>query len=105
MSKYHNIKTEIDGHKFDSLKEGRHYVFLKTREKLGEIEGLELQPRFDLVINKMKCGFYRADFLYLDKRTGEQIVEDVKSKPTMTTVYRLKKKLVKALYNIDIVEV
>jgi len=103
MSKYHNIKTEIDGHKFDSLKEGRHYVFLKTREKLGEIEGLELQPRFNLVVNKMKCGFYKADFLYTDRRTGEQIVEDVKG--VKTAVYNLKKKLVKALYNIDIVEV
>jgi hypothetical protein len=37
--------------------------------------------------------------------TGEQVTEDVKSKATKTAVYQLKKKLVKALYGVDIVEV
>jgi len=33
------------------------------------------------------------------------VVEDVKSKATKTAVYQLKKKLVKALYGVEIVEV
>jgi len=37
--------------------------------------------------------------------TGEVVVEDVKSPATKTAVYCLKKKLIKALYDIEIVEV
>jgi hypothetical protein len=38
-------------------------------------------------------------------RNGRRVVEDCKSKPTMTPVYRLKKKLVAALHGIEIHEV
>ena len=37
--------------------------------------------------------------------TSILMVEDVKSPATKTAVYRLKKKLVKALYGIEIIEV
>jgi hypothetical protein len=54
------------------------------------------------VNNQVICT-YTADFRY--EESGEAIVEDVKSRPTMTQVYRLKKKLMKAIYDIDIKEV
>lgn len=51
---------------------------------------IELQPRYGLMVNSHKLGFYRADFRYEVIATGVQVVEDVKSK---------------ALYGIEIVEV
>lgn len=100
MSKYKAVKVEIDGIKFDSKKEGRRYRQLKLLEKAGEISNLSLQPRFDLIVNGAKCGFYKADFKYTEN--GKEVIEDVKG--MLTPVYRLKKKLVKAIYNIDIFE-
>jgi hypothetical protein len=55
-------------------------------------------------VNGQKLGFYRGDFRY--RHNGVTVLEDVKSAFTAKIpVYRLKKKLVKALYGIDIVEV
>ena len=74
-------------------------------ERARLISEIELQPRYNLVVNEQKIGFYKADFRYRVTETGAVVVEDVTSPATRTQVYRLKKKLVKALYNIDIVEV
>ena len=51
MSKYKAKKCVIDGIKFDSLKEGRRYRALKLLERAGEVQNLELQPRYDLIVN------------------------------------------------------
>lgn len=102
MNKYRAVKTIIDGIKFDSKKEGRRYQDLKILEKSGHVKDLELQPRYDLIINGVKCGFYKADFRYIDTTRNILIVEDVKG--MLTPVYRLKKKLMKAIHNIDIFE-
>jgi hypothetical protein len=56
-------------------------------------------------LSHYQLGFYKADFRYEVIATGEVVVEDVKSTATKTAVYCLKKKLVKALYDIEIVEV
>jgi len=99
-SKYGAVKATVDGIKFDSAKEAARYQVLKTLERTGHIQSLILQPRFDLVINDIKCGFYKADFEYVNN--GERIIEDVKG--MKTPIYNLKKKLVKAIHNIDIYE-
>jgi|SRR5262245_39878444 len=105
-SKYHNQKTEYLGIHFDSRKEAGRHQELLYMHRAGIIRDLELQPRYDLVVNGQKIGFYRADFRYEIVATGNVVVEDVKGgAATKTPVYQLKKKLVKALYNIDIVEV
>lgn len=101
-SKYRNIRTVVDGIRFDSKKEALRYSGLKLMERAGAISNLELQPSLDLIVNGMKCGFYKADFSYLDVRTGEAILEDVKG--FKTPIYRLKKKLVKAIHGIEIFE-
>jgi len=101
-SKYRAIPVEIDGIRFASQAEGRRYAQLKMLEKAGLISRLELQPSFKCVIdNKLVCT-YRADFSYFDK--SSRVVEDVKG--MKTPVYRLKKKLVEALYpGVKITEV
>ena len=104
MNKYNARKVMVDGHTFDSIKESQRYVQLKLMLRAGKITDLELQPRYDIDVNGKRICFYKADFRYVEN--GKTVVEDVKS--TMTAklpVYRLKKKLVKACHDVDIVEV
>lgn len=105
QSKYLNKKTELHGVTFDSQKEAGRYQELLWMERAGLIRNIELQPRYDLIVNGKKCGFYKADFRYEETATGAIVTEDVKHPMTRTAVYALKKKLVKALYDIDIIEV
>lgn len=104
--KYGNHKTEYDGIKFDSKAEADRYKVLKALEIQGIIKGLELQKPYKLCKGRWNNGkpfsiSYIADFVYsLD---GEIIVEDVKG--FRTEAYQLKKKLMKAVYGIEIVEV
>ncbi len=99
-NKYKAIKTVVDGITFDSKKEASRYGQLKLLVRAGTISELKLQPRFDLIINDCKCGFYKADFDYIEN--GKRVIEDVKG--MKTPVYNLKKKLIKAIYGIEIFE-
>lgn len=98
-------RTPLDGHVFDSRREADEYAKLRLRELAGEISDLELQPRFDLVVNGVKVCFYKADFRY--REGGAVRVIDVKSAWTKKDkVYRLKRKLMAACFpEIDVVEV
>jgi hypothetical protein len=99
--KYHNKRTTVDGITFSSKKEAGRYIDLKRMEQAGVIRNLKLQPRFRIEHNGVHACDYVADFEYcLD---GKIIREDVKG--IKTPMYRLKKKLVKAFYNIEIVEI
>lgn len=102
MSKYHARRTEMDGIMFDSAAEARRYGELRLMERAGLVTGLELQPCYPITVNGTRVGLYRADFRYQDSN-GQQVIEDVKG--VRTPVYRLKKKLVEALYDIEITEV
>lgn len=109
--KYRNEKVKYDGHTFDSQKECQRYIELKLLNRAGEIRDLRLQYKFILQDGyefqgkKIKAITYIADFVYWDVRKGCMIVEDVKSEPTKTPVYRLKKKLFEYKYRIPIKEV
>lgn len=99
FSKYHNVKTEINGINFDSKKEGARYLELSMLEKAGKIQHLELQKRFEIVPKKYenkRARYYVADFVY--EENGKKIIEDVKSKATQTPVFSLKWALMKVLY-------
>jgi hypothetical protein len=100
--KYSNVKCEYDGIKFDSLREMRRYKHNLLRLQAGEITEIELQPRFDIIINGKFCGFYKGDFK-LTLPNGDIVIED--SKGMKTVVYNLKKKIIQAMYSITIVEV
>ncbi len=102
-SKYRNRKTLYQGIWFHSQKEANRYQQLTLLEQAGEISHIELQPRYNIVVNNQKICFYKADFLYRVVATGKQVVEDVKG--VRTKEYSLKKKLVEALYEIEIIEI
>ena len=112
-NKYHAQCRTVDGIRFDSKHEARRYEYLKLLAVAGEISALEIQPEFVITVvelwrddgRRVDCGRYRADFRYIDMQTGEVVVEDTKSGPTKTTAYRLRKRLVQAIYGVTIREV
>lgn len=115
-AKYRNTPTErvtASGAvlHFDSQKEARRYDHLTIRQKAGEIHDLRLQVDFTLQEaytdpegRRVRAIRYRADFTYRE-RDGRLVVEDVKSKPTRTREYLIKRKLMKERRGIDITEV
>lgn len=106
LSKHRNVKVEIDGIVFDSLKESRRYQHLYQAQKMGLIRQLKVHPKFDLMINGLKICTYEADFSYFHLGVSRQAIEDVKSEATRTApVYRLKKKLMKAILGINVNEI
>ena len=105
-NKYRNVTTERDGVMFASKKEAARYQELKVQQHAGWIRDLIVQPRFPLIVNEVKIAVYIADFQYVECETGQTVVEDCKGgRGTITPVYRLKKKLMFALYLLDVVEV
>ena len=134
-SKYHNKPTERVTPSgavlhFDSQKEARRYDHLAALEQAGQIRDLRLQVDFtlqeaytDTEGRRVRAIRYRADFTYRRKPCwptqpmdpGEfadkmewdwpLVVEDVKSRPTRTKEYLLKRKMLKDKLGIDITEV
>lgn len=102
MSKYRNVRTELDGYKFDSKREAGRYAELKILARAGLARDLAVHPVYPIEVNGFPICKYEADFFYRDER-GLPHVEDVKG--VRTDVYRIKKKLVKALLGIEIQEV
>ena len=115
-AKYRNTPTErvtASGAvlRFDSQKEARRYDHLTLRQQAGEIHDLRLQVDFTLQEaytdqegRRVRAIRYRADFTYRE-RDGGLVVEDVKSRPTRTKEYSIKKKMLKDRFGIDITEV
>jgi hypothetical protein len=107
VSKYGNEKVRVDGLKFQSVREAKHYVALKAMERTGMIASLQMQVPYVLVPSVILNGRkkpdlkYYADFFYVDKE-GIHVV-DVKG--AKTAVYRIKKHLMKYQYNIEIEEI
>lgn len=106
-SKYGAVKQIYDGHRFDSIKEMNRYKELKLLESAGEISDLHLQYRFTLIesqkgkIRNERPLTYVADFWYV--KDGEVVVEDVKGMKTKE--YIIKRKLMKYLLGIEVVEI
>lgn len=108
--KYGNRKVTLDGHTFDSKREACRYGELKFLERAGQITGLELQPRFELIPKQRRADGkperaceYVADFRYTDTRTGQIVIEDAKGMRTRD--YIVKRKLMLQVHGISVREV
>ena len=101
-TKYHNVKTIVDGITFDSKKEARRYSDLKLLLRAGEVIKFSRQPEF-VVIEKFqnrwtgeaeRANKYRADFAVKFKGADHWVIEDIKGgKGTQTKDFLLKRKL------------
>lgn len=104
VRKYRNKPTTFAGIQFDSKREASRYQALRLLERNGEVRNIRRQVTYNLVVEgKLVCK-YRADFVYEELRKGvwAEVVEDVKG--YRTPMYRLKKKLLKAIYGFDVRE-
>lgn len=90
-SKYHSIKTMVDGIVFDSKAEAWRYDELKLLLHCGEIRSFGCQPSFVIGTGIR----YRPDFIVCDK-DGRIWVEDVKG--VETAAFKIKKKMFKEKY-------
>ena len=121
--KYNNTKVQTpNGEIFDSVKEYKRWISLRTMQDKGQISDLQRQVKFELVPSqwepverygrygqRLKDGkkcvetavTYTADFVYKDK-DGNQIVEDVKG--VRDAKYVIKRKLMLYLKGIKILE-
>ena len=113
-AKYGNRFTYVDGIRFASKREAERYRELTLLLAAGEITNLELQVRYPLVVHRVGAelgrgaplagvviGHYVADFTYAD-RDGIGHVEDAKG--YRTALYKLKKRMVEAIYGILVEE-
>lgn len=107
-SKYRAVPVQSPDGYFHSTKEYRKWCELKLLERAGKIESLQRQCPVPIFVTQVGTGGkvhvcnWFADFQYRDCETNEWITEDCKG--FRTKEYRLKKKLVEALYNIEIKE-
>jgi hypothetical protein len=102
-SKYNNVKTTVDGITFDSKAEAKYYQNLKLLEMAGEVEGVELQTPFALTVSGFLICTYRSDFTFTTRKDKKFHVVDCKG--VRTKDFILKKKLMRAIYGIEIEEV
>lgn len=103
--KYNAAGRWIDGAFFDSKAEADRYLQLRQMQARGMIDQLERQVPYPCRVNGQLVCTYLADFRYRIKprQLGQRvIVEEVKG--SVLDAYRIKKKLVEALYPIEIME-
>jgi hypothetical protein len=108
MTKYHAIKTTVDGIKFDSKAEARRWaelVHLQNNEKIAALErqvAFELAPGVKLHGEKRKRPpiRYVADFTYFEYATNSEVIEDTKGQDTPMS--RLKRHLMKVVHGMDV---
>lgn len=106
MTKYKAKRTTVDGVNFASKREAIHYALLRRREAIGEIRGLELQPRFPIVVDGRQVRYpgsnrpmtYVGDFAYFED--NQRRVIDVKG--VDTTASKIKRALVEHIYRIKV---
>jgi hypothetical protein len=99
-NKYKAEPTIVDNIRFASKHEANRWCELRLLERAGKITDLWRQVSFPIDINGVHITTYRSDFTYWDG--PRYIVEDAKG--VKTEVYKLKKKLMAALYKITILE-
>ena len=104
ITKYRNRRVYVDGQTFDSKKECDRWRYLCKAQQAGEIKNLKRQGKFKFnVFGHHICDFV-ADFVY--ERNRAQVVEDVKSPATRKNrAYRIKAKLMRAVFGVEILEV
>lgn len=102
-NKYKARAVVTEEGRFASRKEYADWCALKLQEKQGTITHLQRQVRFPLTINDQLICTFIADAVFFDRASNKRVVAD--SKGVLTPVYKLKKKLMRALLNIEVIEI
>ena len=105
-NKFGAVRSEAKGEHYDSKHEMRAITDLRYLMESGEadFEDLRRQVDFPFVVNGVKICTYKADAVVTIKDTGKQRVFEPKG--FRTDVYRIKKRLMQALYpDVELVEI
>lgn len=100
-SKHGNIRTEVDGIKFDSKLEARYYMQLKIEWRAGDVMWFTRQVRFELEGGVS----YVCDFVVVRGNKSKAEVKsfhvyDCKGDPTQESLNKIKQ--VRARYGIKV---
>jgi len=99
MNKYRAKKTMYNGVVYDSIAESQRALNLDLYIKAKEVDRWQRQVKFSVDVNGKHICNYFLDFKVWWS-DGSITFEDVKG--VETPVFKLKKKLVEAIYNIKI---
>ena len=117
-NKFNARKRKKDGKVFDSYAEMRRWCELEKMEKAGHISDLRRQVKYELIPTQYsdweytkngkkkvveREASYIADFVYHDNVLDVDVVEDAKGMRTQE--YILKRKLMRYVHGIQIMEV
>jgi hypothetical protein len=97
-NKYRAQPVVTEEGRFASKKEYADWCALKLKEKLGHISRLERQVSFDLTVNGQLITRYIADAVFFEG--NKRIVAD--SKGVLTPEFKIKARLMRAIYNIEV---
>lgn len=100
-NKFNAKRVLHDGILFDSKAERNYYADLKLRERAGEVTDVDRQRPYDLIVNGILIARYVADVVYFDRILCRRRVVDVKGAP-LTREFRIKQKLIKSIFGIDV---
>lgn len=96
--KFNNKKVVRNGVVYDSKKELGYKYKLDKEVKDGKIKSYALKPVFELKVNGKLIARHIPDFMVTTLK-GEHEIREVKGgKATQTDVWRIKKKLMEALF-------
>ena len=99
-NKYGAKRTQIGSETFDSKAEASRWTILRLMQKAGEISDLRRQVKFPIYVGDWLVTHYVADFVY--HKNGRRVIEDVKSAPTITEVFKIKSVLFWLQYGQEI---
>jgi Protein of unknown function (DUF1064) len=106
INKYRNKGRMEDGIFFPSGAEADRYLQLKEMQADGQIDQLEVHPRYACMVNGQHVCDYVSDFRYRinPRKLGQRtLVEDVKG--VATDLFKVKMKLMKALHpSVDVIQ-
>ena len=104
--KFNNRHVKLDGYTFDSIAEAGRYVILVDAKRAEKIAKLRVHPKYEF-----DCGgTFSPDFSYYKVAPGRPsrltlVIEDVKSDPTRTSLYKRNRAQMRHEYGLEIVEV
>lgn len=94
-NKYHNRTTIYNGYNYDSKKEAEYAMFLDDEKRRGMIKEWERQYPIEVRINGQKIFRMKVDFL-IHLNDGSKELREIKGYET--DIFRLKKKLIDAVF-------
>ena len=101
-----------DGIVFQSIAEMERYLYLRQLQRDKVISKLQYEPTFHCEVNGQWICSYSPDFSYIEVETGKLQIEDVKGfkrsektgklLPRVNREFGIKKRLMKAIFGLDV---